>query len=297
MRFRCQGPSLAVHAPAKLNLFLEVLGRRPDGYHELETVMVSIALYDTLVFTKSASQQIRLRCHRVEPGSPSLSDGPQNLVHRAATLLRERAGGSRGVDIDLFKRIPMQAGLGGGSSDAAATLVALNRFWNLALSSAELHTLAAELGSDLNFFVDSPTAARCTGRGEQVEPLPLSRRLHFVVLCPRTGLATGAVFRRWSETAGHDRRVVPLPSDVRRGQVSPGTTALYNALQRPAEELNPHVAQTLEVLEREGAPLRLMSGSGTACFAVCSTRHHANSLAGRLRPAFAGKVLTVNSGV
>ena len=166
MRLCFQGPSLVVHTPAKLNLFLEVLGRRPDGYHELETVIVSIGLYDTLLFTEEASQRTRLRC-RLALAQPlavqqrtSLA-GEDNLVLRAAALLREQTGCRRGARIELIKRIPLQAGLGGGSSDAAATLVGLNRFWNLQLTAGQLHDLAAQLGSDVNFFLDSPQAALC----------------------------------------------------------------------------------------------------------------------------------------
>src|SRR5690606_27530600 len=151
MRLCCQGPSLVVNTPAKLNLFLEVLGRRPDGYHELETVMVSIGLYDTLLFTEDDSHQTRLRCRLTTPHSlsPQQQDslaGEDNLVLRAARLLREQTGCERGVRIELIKRIPLQAGLGGGSSDAAATLVGLNRFWDLGLTSGQLHGLAARLG-------------------------------------------------------------------------------------------------------------------------------------------------------
>ena len=170
MRICCRGPSLAVHTPAKLNLSLEVLGRRPDGYHELETVMVSIGLYDTLLFTEDRAHETRLRCHSVVTQSrhrSELSSGPDNLIVQAAELLRQTTGCDRGVTIDLWKRIPMQAGLGGGSSDAAATLVGLNRFWQLGLSSSELHDLASQLGSDVNFFLDSPIAANARGVGNR----------------------------------------------------------------------------------------------------------------------------------
>ena len=153
MRFRQVGPSLVVHTPAKLNLFLELLGKREDGYHELETLMVAVDLFDTLTFTEEDSNEIRLRCSGLgagkqgsvpgvrSGGSPSecgrggegIPLGSDNLVVKAAQLLREHAGVERGVRIALVKRIPSAAGLAGGSSDAAATLMALNRFWKLGL--------------------------------------------------------------------------------------------------------------------------------------------------------------------
>jgi len=152
--------ALVVWAPAKVNLFLEVLARRPDGYHEINTLMVTVSLYDTLEFKEEASGAIRLRCDQ-----PNLSTGADNLVVRAAELLRRRSGCARGADIGLAKRIPLAAGLAGGSTDAAAALVGLNRLWGLGLAEAELAGLAAELGSDIPFFFAAP-AAWCTGRRE-----------------------------------------------------------------------------------------------------------------------------------
>src|SRR5262249_45075812 len=143
-----------------------------------------------LALRDDPSGAVRLRCDR-----PDLSAGPDNLVCRAADLLRRRTGSARGADIRLWKRIPMGAGLGGGSSDAAAALAGLNRLWRLGLSAADLAALGAELGSDVPFFSAAP-AAWCTGRGERVEPLPLGRPLDFVLASPPEGLSTAEVFRQ-----------------------------------------------------------------------------------------------------
>ncbi|MBL8849895.1 MAG: 4-(cytidine 5'-diphospho)-2-C-methyl-D-erythritol kinase, partial [Planctomycetaceae bacterium] len=157
MRFRRQGPSLVVDAPAKLNLFLEVCGKRPDGYHELETLMVSIGLCDTLRFTPLPHPDIVLRTRFAHDHDASgFPGGDSNLIVKAARLLAASTGCNAGVEIDLVKRIPSASGMGGGSSDAAATLVALNRLWNTGLNADRLDELAAQLGSDLNFFMRSP---------------------------------------------------------------------------------------------------------------------------------------------
>src|SRR5438045_753982 len=183
------GTAVTAWAPAKVNLFLEVVGKRPDGFHELRTLMAAVSLYDTLTFAPAPPGPIRLSC----PGVP-LSTGPENLVVRAAEALRRYAGTDAGADVVLTKRIPLAAGLAGGSTDAAATLVGLNRLWGLGLSRAELMPLAAGLGSDVAFFL-APPCAWCTGRGEVVEPWPLGARLHLVLVAPPFGLGTADVYR------------------------------------------------------------------------------------------------------
>ncbi|QDU38857.1 4-diphosphocytidyl-2-C-methyl-D-erythritol kinase [Maioricimonas rarisocia] len=303
MRFRQHGPSLVVQAPAKLNLFLEVLGKRPDGYHELETVMVSIGLHDTLRFEPDASGGISLSCQpagepaagRGEP-TPSLSTGSDNLICRAAAALKESTGCSQGARIALTKRIPMEAGLGGGSSDAAATLVALNRLWSLDLPSTELHQIAAGLGSDLNFFIDSPALAVCRGRGEQIEPVPLGRPLHLVVVRPREGLSTAAVFREWQSQAS-PRSSAQLLEMLKRGDLGQAGTALHNALQTPAEELSEQVRNTLRAIGSMESVGAAMSGSGTACFAICRNGASAHRIGARLRAQGLGRVFVVSTGL
>src|SRR5262249_20761994 len=192
-----QSPMLITHcandvvvwAPAKVNLYLEVLGKRADGYHEIETLMVSVSLYDTLVFKEDSPGQFVLRCNR-----PELSTGPDNLVTRAADLLRRHTGCTRGARVRLAKRIPLAAGLAGGSTDAAAALAGLTRLWHLGLPDEERAALGAQLGSDVAFFFATP-AAWCTGRGERVLPTPLPGRLWFVLVCPPFGLSTAEVYR------------------------------------------------------------------------------------------------------
>lgn len=294
MQFRQAGRSLVVDTPAKLNLFLEVLGKRADGYHELETLMVSVGLYDTLSFTEDYSQAIGLRCLDsgndagvVRGGEVPAGDG--NLIVQAASLLRKYAGIKKGVRIDLLKRIPVAAGLAGGSSDAAATLMALNRLWKLKLSVGELYQLASQLGSDVVFFLAPCTVAVCRGRGEVIEPLHLPLSLHFVIARPHTGLSTARVFRN-CRAADVPRRVDSLVETLRNGHIGNAVRFLHNSLQAPAEELNSEVKHLKSVFSQQPVLGHMMSGSGTAYFGVCANRYQARMVAARLRQAQVGRV-------
>ena len=164
-------------APAKINLFLEIHGKRHDGFHELETVMSTVNLYDRLRFRLRGDDQIRLSIanrHSRDFGSVHIPDDDRNLVVKALKLLRSRSSApsnhALGCDVTLFKKIPAEAGLGGASSNAAAALIAGNQFWDLGFSRNQLEGMAAELGSDVPFFL-SGGAAICRGRGEKVTPL------------------------------------------------------------------------------------------------------------------------------
>jgi 4-diphosphocytidyl-2-C-methyl-D-erythritol kinase len=282
---------IVARAPAKLNLFLEILAKRPDGYHELETLMVAVSLYDTLVFREEIGGDIQLECTE-----PRLSTGPDNLVCRAARLLQEQTGTKRGARIRLIKRIPTQAGLAGGSSDAAATLAGLNQLWRLGLPQDTLIALSGRLGSDVAFFFASP-AAWCTGRGERVTPLVPGQRFWFVIVCPPFGLATADVYR--------NVQVPMLPRSGREvcealsaGAVDALGRQLFNRLQPVAEALRPEIAALaahLAALEPAG---QLMSGSGSSLFALCRHRDEARRLASALGcgPDQGLRVFVVRSG-
>jgi 4-diphosphocytidyl-2-C-methyl-D-erythritol kinase len=306
MRFRQVGPSLVVHTPAKLNLFLEILGKRDDGYHELETLMVTVNLLDTLIFTEEHSTDIRLRCSgrgvRMEAPAPTrvgLSNSAaaeavvpadaDNLVVKAAQLLHEHAGVEAGVHITLVKRIPAAAGLAGGSSDAAATLMALNRFWKLKLGKNELQRLASQLGSDVAFFVDGTSAAVCHGRGEIIEPLWVPMGLHFVIARPWTGLSTALVYKH-CQVSERKHGVGNVVHALRTGRRDRVGRFLHNSLEEPAVRLNPEVKQLKSRFSSLPMLGCLMSGSGTACFGLCHSRRQALSLASRLRAARVGHV-------
>lgn len=293
-----QGESLVVETPAKLNLFLEVLGRRVDGYHDLETVMLAVSLCDTLHFRTAGQGELRfhqklaLTGDSARTGAPSAGD--DNLVLRAARRLAEVTGCRRGAAIELTKRIPWQAGMGGGSSDAAATLLALNVLWELRLSVVELHAIAASLGSDLNFFIARTPLALCRGRGEVVEPRPLRRRLDFVVVQPRGGLSTAAVFQWWrrhSTVASPDRLLAWLAGEA---GVDPRSAA-YNALQQPACQLHAGIDNVCRRLSGSGVMQPRLTGSGSACFGLCRTRRQAECVARRWRMCSSARAWAVSS--
>lgn len=286
------GGSIVLAAPAKLNLFLEILRKRPDGYHDLESLMVAIDLFDTLEIHGASSGEIVLHC---DP--PSLSAGPDNLVHKAAIALRayvDRPENSTatsrqlGAEIRLTKRIPTQAGLGGGSSDAAAALVGLNEIWKLGLTRSELLAIAASLGSDVAFFLTLP-AAWCTGRGEVValEEEGDASHFHFVLVCPPVGLGTAGVYKQLA--------VPPKPvsgyavrSAFRVGDAEQLGRAIFNRLEEPAFALEPLVGRIRQRLGSLSPCGAMMSGSGSAVFAVCRDRIHATQVAGKFqdsRPA------------
>ncbi len=254
---------LVLAAPAKLNLYLEVLGKRADGYHDLESLMVGVNVYDTLEVRPRADDQLRLTCD-----VPDLPTGAENLVVRAAERLRLRSQRpDLGADIHLAKRIPALAGLAGGSSDAAAALVALNRVWGLNLSRAALALVAADVGSDVAFFLSLP-AGWCTGRGEVVAPEPPGGGFHVVLVLPAAGLSTPAVFRQLVVPSSPQSGAA-VRAAFRTGNADALGAALFNRLQEPAFALAPDVEQVYRRLAAQDPAGCLMSGSGSAVFAVC----------------------------
>ncbi|MEX0715376.1 MAG: 4-(cytidine 5'-diphospho)-2-C-methyl-D-erythritol kinase [Planctomycetaceae bacterium] len=303
MLFSQLDSSLVVHAPAKLNLFLEILGRRGDGYHEIETVMVTVGLHDTLAFADDDSGAIRLTIHDASadpaagssPGHRPLPADSRNLVVRAAELLRAETGTSRGARITLMKRIPAEAGLAGGSSDAAATLAALDRLWNLGLSRNDLMELASRLGSDVPFFFVPSGVAVARGRGERLEPLASPAALHFVIVRPPSGLSTAEVYRH-CRPAERPRDAGPLIDALRAGRAERVARGIHNALRSPAESLNADVRRLGDWFDRQPVLGHGMSGSGTAYYGLCATRTQARTLAGRLRAARLGRAFVARSG-
>jgi 4-diphosphocytidyl-2-C-methyl-D-erythritol kinase len=297
------GRTVRIDCPAKLNLFLEVLARRSDGFHEIETLLVAISLYDSLVITAVEEARIQVSCewatgleawqvHRGDPTLTSLPSAQDNLVYRAAERLQNRAGVALGATIQLVKRIPMEAGLGGASSDAAATLLALNRVWRLGWSRSQLLPLAAELGSDVPFFLlnrrEGSQAAIGRGRGEkltQVERLP---RLSLVLAKPTTGLSTAAVYQR-CRAPREPVAVEPLIAALRTGSSSVGKL-IFNRLQEVGEELSPQVATARRICEQMDVVGHAMTGSGSSYYAVCRSATQARHLSARLRMVLPGQV-------
>lgn len=259
--------SVFVPAFAKINLTLSVLGRRPDGYHDLASVMQTISLHDTLRITTGSDEEITCDCDAPELRSP------ENLAPRAAHLLRatmdetmDETMGERGVAIELRKEIPAQGGLGGGSSDAATVLVALNTLWGTGHRVARLEELAAVLGSDVPFFVRGGTCL-ISGRGEVVAPLPEAEPLWLMLAKPPVRVPTGAVFRALTPTDyGDDGATDAVVRAIRAGAPLP-FARLANTLEAGVFHAYPEVAATRDALREAGAPLVRMSGSGPTLYA------------------------------
>ncbi|MFN0198512.1 MAG: 4-(cytidine 5'-diphospho)-2-C-methyl-D-erythritol kinase [Planctomycetaceae bacterium] len=285
MLFQQHEQSLIVHAPAKLNLFLEVLGKRADGYHELETLMIAVDLYDTLTFADAPDETVDFSAEYIS-GQPDdrlpIPQDANNLVVRAVLLLKQYTGCERGVRIRLLKRIPLGSGLGGGSSDAAATLNALNRFWQLGLSNKELHQLASQLGSDVNFFLSPAGLALCHGRGEAIQPLHVQHHFHFVIARMHAGLSTAKVFADCKPSVAANS-ANPMIGWLKQGNEARAARSLYNALQKPAEKLEAELGELKEKFEDLPVWGHTMSGSGTAIYGWCANRNLAQAAAVRLR--------------
>ncbi|MGO8690683.1 MAG: 4-(cytidine 5'-diphospho)-2-C-methyl-D-erythritol kinase [Thermoguttaceae bacterium] len=291
---------IVVQAPAKLNLFFEVLAKRADGYHEIETLMCPIDLYDTLYFKETSDRKLTLACQTATAagahcgaGFDGIPCGEENLVMRAVQLLGRRAGVCRGAGLRLVKRIPARAGLGGGSSDAAAALVAANVGWNLGLSPSELRAAAAQLGSDVPFFL-AGGAAVCRGRGQEVEPAAGLGPLNFVVVRPPVGLATAEVYAV-CRPAQRPRSVLPLVHALRRGDIPAAGRLFWNRLQPAAGQLSAWIKRLRETFAEQDLLGHGMSGSGTSYFGLCRHARQARRLARRLQATGIGSVFAVQT--
>ena len=258
-------------APAKINLALEILGRRSDGFHEIASVIQAVGLYDELHVVPAES--IRFTCDQ------SALVGSDNLVVRAAWALQDATGCRRGAELRLCKGIPVAAGLGGGSSDAATALVALNRHWRLGLSHTELTRIGATLGSDIPFFLTGPTAV-VSGRGERVELLPPPPLGWVVIVRPRQPLSTTAVYGALIPDGYSDGcRARQLAADLRQGRVPAWSTVLTNGLAATAARLCPAIGVIRRRLHDAGAHHVQVSGSGPTVFALCASETAARQIA------------------
>ncbi len=303
MEVHCLPSGITVLAPAKLNLYFEVLAKRPDGFHEIESLMVPVDLYDVLKFRPTAELSLRVDCRWAADCLRSghavtcdpLPSERDNLAWRALNLLRQRAGVSGGATIELVKRIPAAAGLGGGSSDAAAALVAGNLGWNVNWPTERLAELAAELGSDVPFFLHRG-AAVCRGRGERIERVGKLAGLHFIVLRPGDGLSTAQVYARCRPAAAQDVVVIgPLVAALQRGDLRQARRWFVNRLEPAAQQLSPWPARLRSEFGHLGCVAQQMSGSGSSYFGVCRHARQARRLSARLAARRLGRVFSVRS--
>lgn len=258
-------------APAKINLSLRILGPRADGFHEIETLMAPVSLYDELTITAGdASGEIEFTCD-----DSILPTGDDNLVVRAAGLFLKTVQSAVGLKIHLKKAIPHGAGLGGGSSDAATTLLGLNELLGTRLNETELSQIAAQIGSDVPFFIYQ-SAARCTGRGEIVKPLRLARSIPLLLLKPGFGVSTPGAYSRWGALR-------ELPG-VRYGDQEFFGITFVNDLERPVFEKFVFLAALkMWLLAQPEVGAAILSGSGSTVLAALHNRADASILAKRAK--------------
>jgi 4-diphosphocytidyl-2-C-methyl-D-erythritol kinase len=289
-------------APAKINLLLEIVGNRPDGYHELVMVLQSIDLADEIELKPLMGDRIKLHCDH-----PHVPQDSTNLAYKAAKLMRESFPGHGGVEITIQKHIPIGAGLAGGSTDAAAVLVGLDLMWNLGLAQDELHSLSAKLGSDVPFCISGGTAL-ALGRGEELTPLTDLDRLYGVLAKYRSlSVSTPWAYQAYRQEFGHtyaqtqaeqeERRrtgpSVPMLNAIAHRDEKAIGKALHNDLEKIVLTQHPKVAQLRENLAEKSTLGAMMSGSGPTVFALTQTRSEANQIAEQIRAEFADPDLEV----
>jgi 4-diphosphocytidyl-2-C-methyl-D-erythritol kinase len=269
-------PRVEILAPAKLNLGLEVIGRRDDGFHEIATIFVAIDLYDRLVF--SPSNDLELTC------DDDALTGRDNLAFRALQVLREETDHREGARIELSKRIPAAAGLGGGSSDAAAALIGGRDLWRTDVSEQRLHEIASRLGSDVPFFLRSGCAVG-RGRGNILNPLPVPRGLWFVVVVPDVTIPrkTASLFALLSaEDFSDGSRIAAQAAGLAAG-LPLDEALLGNAFARPLYALVPRLSDLPRVMLNAGAGTVAISGAGPTHYAVVNDPAQAEQISTRVR--------------
>jgi 4-diphosphocytidyl-2-C-methyl-D-erythritol kinase len=250
--------SVSEKAYAKVNLFLEIIEKRSDGYHEIRTIFQTISLADELILEKT-EEGITLSCH-----NSNLSCDENNLVYKAVKIIKEISGYNKGINIILKKNIPVSAGLGGGSSDAAATIRGLNKLWNLNLTYSEMSLAAARLGSDVPFFLEGGTVL-AKGRGEKLITCLPTPDLWVVVIKPDVSVSTGWAYEQWNSQM---KQCVNLENFVSNLNSLTGKNLLFNSFEEIIEKHYQVIKTIKEKLDMSGVKDHLLSGSGSSVFAL-----------------------------
>lgn len=275
---------MKIRAPAKVNLFLRVLGRRPDGYHLLDTLIVPVSLYDVIEIRRVPAKRQQPANARItiDCDDPAVPAGEENLAYRAAQLLLKQVERPTGIHIHIHiqKRIPLGAGLGGGSTDAAATLLGLNRLFELNVSEARLERLALRLGADVPFFIRA-RPARAYGIGERLRPVRELVHFWLVILYPGFPVVTASVYNKLPKKLTKPTPGNSIATSLKRFDRL--TDLLVNDLESVTLESYPKIRLLKEKLLREGAAGGLMSGSGSSVFGVFGSKGLAQRAFDRLR--------------
>jgi len=254
--------SIKIKSPAKINLGLRVVGKRDDGYHDIETIFQMVSLYDDIKLTESEEEIILYTNNNTIPSDE------KNLAYKAAQLLRKKKGIKRGVKIEIYKNIPVSAGLGGGSSNAAATLLGLNYLWDLKLSNVELSPLARHLGADVPFFLSGPRALG-TERGDKLQILPVTNKFYVILLNPRLSISTEWVYKNLKLELTKSRKNINMKKFIsERSDIENIKDILFNDLESVVMEKYNIIVRMKDVLLSAGALGSLMSGSGSTVFGL-----------------------------
>ena len=256
--------NIRVRAHAKINLYLDVIGKREDGYHNLETIFHSIGLHDDVIIRKQGTKDITVHCEH-----PAVPSDARNLAYRAAQCLSDAAGGIGGIAIDIHKRIPVAAGLAGGSANAAAVLHGVNELFGLGFTQETLMRFGAQLGADVPFCLHGG-AALGLGIGDQLTRLPALPNLPLLLLNPGIEISTAAIFKKLNfPLTKHEKDVIIITTYIKKGDVLGIGKNLYNLLEVPVFSEHPEIAALKTELSTQ--PLcrgALMSGSGATLFAI-----------------------------
>ena len=285
----CEINRISLKAPAKINLFLEILGKRDDGYHEIETVMQEIDLVDNLQF-EEIQEDVKLKCN-----DKNIPSDENNLVCKAANLILNECGIRKGVLISLEKNIPVGAGLGGGSSDAAATLKALNLLWKIGLNDAELMEFAAKLGSDIPFFIKGKTAL-CSGRGEKITPIEVKSEMNYLVIFPHINISTATIYRNLKIDL--TKKIIDVSfflDALKHRKLADISKLLYNRLEEVIFATYPDLLDVKSALDHFDFCGLSVSGSGSAFFGLCKDKQQAEAIKSKIELSDIGNVFAVTN--
>lgn len=264
---------IKLKAYAKINLSLYITGTRQDGYHLLDSVFLPVSIYDEITVKKSVTG-ISIKCGKNIPADK------RNTAYKAAKLVMEAAG-TGGAEIKIRKNIPIMAGLGGGSADAAAVLIGMNELYKLDMNKEKLAGIGLEIGADVPFFLGT-VAARVRGIGEMVTPLEINKPIHMVIIKPEADLSTADVYRKYDEISnGGTGDCGKLIAALDANDLSGAAGLLHNDLQPAAELLCPDIKEAAEFLWSNGAFAAMMTGSGSCVFGIYDSESAARAAAGR----------------
>lgn len=274
--------SIVLKSPAKINLCLNVLSKRSDGYHNIQTIFEKINLFDTISITSTKDNGVKVTCDH-----PDVPQDRKNLAYKSAALLKRKFNIKEGLNIKIKKRIPVAAGLGGGSSNAACVLEGMNRLFRLRLNKKDLMRHAAKIGSDVPFFLSGERFAWATGRGTKITPLNVRNRFWHVLVAPKINVSTREIYQDlskvWNSLTRKRIFAKIIISGLRKKDILSIDKSCFNLLEEVALRRFKQIYKLKNQLKRMGLKVVLMSGSGPSVFGIVSTRKEAMRLSSRLQ--------------